>query len=117
MDSNTDLIDEVIVVELTTEDLSRMPFQEILVFIKRNRENWDLGKFPHVIKKLELMWGEPEIKPLLESLLDDTRSAEGGSFRQGFPLSVLTDLQSLIDIHTERWPDIKLTPGIAFTCG
>ena len=58
-----------------------------------------LSDFKHICDKIRLFWGHPEFFQFVEELLFDTR---GG--RQGFPTTVMQELQLLYDIHMELVP-------------
>lgn len=60
-------------------------------------------QFPNLLKRLTVMWGEPEALALLQKLIVDER---GG--RQGFPFDVMSELLTLSGIaeakaETDKW--------------
>ena len=58
------------------------------------------GAFPHIGKKLELLWGYPEFHTFVEQLQQDTRQGS----RAGFPAAILFALLNLVQTHDELFP-------------
>ena len=56
--------------------------------------------FPHIGKKLELLWGYPEFRTFVEQLQQDTRQGS----RAGFPAAILFALLNLVQVHEEAFP-------------
>ena len=56
--------------------------------------------FPHISKHIVCSWGTAALLPYLDTLFYSTRKEP----RQGFPLSVLTELQTILDLHCELFP-------------
>ena len=73
-------------------------------------ENFLLVKeqFPHIGRKLELLWGHKECAELLHQLLNDTRDGK----RQGFPKPVGSALFKLSVLHDELFPPKSLKTDI-----
>lgn len=69
------------------------------------RENIDFqlidGGFPHVGKKLVLLWGHPEFHVFVQRLEQDTRQGA----RAGFPAEILFALARLVLAHDASFPD------------
>ena len=63
-------------------------------------------QFPHIGRKLELLWGHKECADFLHSLFHDTRDGQ----RQGFPKPVASALFKLLVLHDELFPP-KVAPG------
>jgi hypothetical protein len=59
-----------------------------------------MASYPRIGQSLELRWGCPEFVPYMDSLLNDDRN--GG--RKGFPMTVLTALMDLQELHSEMFP-------------
>ena len=57
-------------------------------------------KFPHIGRKIEVFWGQPECYALFKDLMLDTRDGE----RQGFPKEVGLALHNLSLLHDEKFP-------------
>ena len=75
-------------------------------------ENYDFklvnSSFPHIGKKIELLWGHPELSKMLMDLLTDTRDGT----RQGFPREVAAAMFRLAEMHgsndnTDLWHNCK----------
>jgi len=62
-----------------------------------------LEEFPHIIEKLQQLWGKPEAKVYLEDLISDNRGGERG----GFSFEVIKDMMMLLGVIDLR--DKKLT--------
>lgn len=60
------------------------------------------GAYPHVAKKLELLWGYPEFHTFVEQLQQDTRQGS----RTGFPATILFALLNLAQAHDEVFPAV-----------
>lgn len=58
------------------------------------------GAFPHIGKKLVLLWGYPEFHTFIEQLQQDTRQGS----RAGFPAEILFALLNLAQAHDEVFP-------------
>lgn len=57
-------------------------------------------QFPHVIRRIEALWGKPEIYAYLDALtLNDSIP------RQGFPPEVMAEVQSLQAAYRARFPE------------
>lgn len=64
--------------------------------------------FPHIGKKIELLWGHPELSKMLYDLLNDTREGT----RQGFPPNVAGAMFRIAELHspsigTDLWHNCK----------
>ncbi len=59
------------------------------------------GAFPHIGKKLELLWGQPEFHSFVQGLGQDTRER----VRTGFPADILFALTRLVLAHDAAFPD------------
>lgn len=57
-------------------------------------------KFPHIGKRIELMWGSNECAVYINSLLTDTRDGK----RKGFPREVADALFRLSNLHDVEFP-------------
>lgn len=61
-------------------------------------------KFPHIVKKVKLMWGTDELQHYLAKLINETerpktiQHPEGGK-RQGFPPEMMSHLLKIHNIH------------------
>jgi hypothetical protein len=73
------------------------------------------ARFPHIVNRFAQLWGSPK---LAERYFDDLlMDARGG--RQGFPLSILSELQSLKEhyftaVHPKpasKWDDVFTFKG------
>ena len=63
--------------------------------------------FPHVGKKIQRLWGEPEFQALIHQLLCDSRSGS----REGFPASVTQALAKLEMEHARMFPELTMPPS------
>lgn len=70
-----------------------------------------MSRFPHIIEKLNLVWGFKEGSEYLRSLTVDDR---GG--RQGFPADMLFTIHRLIELHDEKYPQYSTTSHLPFSC-
>ena len=59
--------------------------------------------FPHIAKKLEFFWGEPEFNAFMDELQQNHR---GNQPRAGFPADVLLALYSLAAAHDSAFPKL-----------
>ena len=57
-------------------------------------------KMPHIAEKVFLMWGYPELRTYLLSLMNDTR----GGTRAGFPYDIAQAILKLMELHDEQYP-------------
>lgn len=57
-------------------------------------------KFPHVLEKIQAMWGYPEMNLYFSRLTIDDRGN-----RDGFPADVWNDLHTLMKLHDLILPD------------
>jgi len=57
-------------------------------------------RFPHIGKKITLLWGYKEFVVYMNTLLTETR----GDTRQGFPPNVGSALLNLLHIHDTLYP-------------
>ena len=57
--------------------------------------------FPHIGKKLELLWGDTEFHRFVQRLEQDTRQGS----RAGFPPDILFALARLVLAHDAVFPD------------
>ncbi len=57
--------------------------------------------FPHIGKKLQLLWGNPEFHDFVQRLEQDTRQGA----RAGFPADTLFALARLVLAHDAAFPD------------
>lgn len=55
--------------------------------------------FPHILEKIQALWGYPEMNYYFLRLTIDERGD-----RQGFPTEVWDDLQILVRIHHDLYP-------------
>ena len=62
--------------------------------------------YPHIAKKLLLLWGEPECLMELDNLLNYSYSPDRPN-RQGFPLQVMTELFIILEKHHKEFPKVK----------
>lgn len=58
--------------------------------------------FPHIGKKLEFFWGEPEFNTLVDELQQNKR----GDHRAGLPADILLALYSLASAHDSAYPKL-----------
>ena len=56
--------------------------------------------YPHIGKKIEFLWGNPEFNDLLNRLINDTRDGA----REGFPKPVASALLRLSILHDAEFP-------------
>ena len=56
--------------------------------------------FPHILEKIQALWGYPEMNYYFLRLTIDERGD-----REGFPTEVWDDLQILVRIHHDLFPD------------
>ena len=56
--------------------------------------------FPHILEKIQVLWGYPELNQYFLRLTIDERGD-----REGFPVEVWDELQLLVRIHCELFPD------------
>ena len=61
-----------------------------------------LGSFPHIQRKLDLVWGTEFGRPYLFELLHPERIG-----RKGFPFDVLLAVQDLLELHDQTFPHFK----------
>jgi hypothetical protein len=64
----------------------------------------DLSDYPHVQKRITLMWGHKECRTYLSTLLMDTRESESGVLRRGFKFSSAMAIEDLITEHDALFP-------------
>ena len=64
-------------------------------------------EFPHVGRRLSLLWGQPEFAVVADDLLTDKHGKE----RQGFPSHVLNALFALVQEHEKAFPQLKPKRG------
>ncbi len=57
------------------------------------------ANFPQIVKKIQILWGYPEMNTYFLSLTIDERGN-----REGFPPEVWDDLQVLLLIHHDLFP-------------
>lgn len=62
--------------------------------------------YPHISKKIILMWGSNECVDYIESLINYSHSHDR-PMRQGFPLQALLELQFVLDEHVRQFPYMK----------
>ncbi len=55
--------------------------------------------FPHVLQKIQALWGYPEMNLYFSRLIIDDRGD-----REGFPAEVWDDLHTLMQLHQEVLP-------------
>jgi len=60
-------------------------------------------EYPRIADALKLYWGEPELVPYIESLLQDTRDGE----RKGFQGDMVIALQNLLERHNLDYPQFS----------
>jgi len=63
--------------------------------------------FPHIGKKLQLYWGQPEFNTYVEGLQSDT----SGTSRAGFPGAILMAILSLARAHDVAYPHLIHQPA------
>ena len=56
--------------------------------------------FPHILEKIQVLWGYPELNLYFSRLTIDDRGD-----RDGFPTDVWDDLQMLMLLHQDFFPD------------
>lgn len=56
--------------------------------------------FPHILKKIQALWGYPEMNLYFSRLIIDDRGD-----REGFPAEVWDDLHTLMQLHQTILPD------------
>ena len=61
------------------------------------------AKFPSIANKIRVFWGNPEFVSLMFELQQDSSDRP----RVGFPVDVLTALQSLEHLHDFEFPQLK----------
>ena len=66
-----------------------------------------LVSFPHILKRLEALWGSDECRQYLSGLLIPDRID-----RKGFPFAVLSAIYSLLDLHDVTYPQFKPRSGL-----
>ena len=68
-------------------------------------QNYQLvnAAFPHIGRKIKLLWGYPEFVTMMLQLQTDTR----GGKRKGFPGDVLFALMHLEEKHDIEFPHLK----------
>lgn len=60
-------------------------------------------QYPHVAKKIYLMWGSTECLDFLEGLINFTPTPDR-PHRQGFPFEVMTEIHLIIEQHQNDFP-------------
>lgn len=65
-----------------------------------------LSPYPHIKKRIELIWGTVPLDQYLNSLLLDTREGH----RQGFPMEVASAIASLAKSNLEYLESIGINP-------
>ena len=68
-----------------------------------NQESVLDTRFKHLADKIELHWGYDEFYPFIERLMVDTRDGK----RAGFPLDVIQEIVTLLEIHEKLYPPKK----------
>lgn len=69
------------------------------------------SRYPHIVKKLLLIWGSEEcIKYIEHDLFHHTPTPER-PMREGFSLEVLIEIDKLLHKHIEQFPNIKSETG------
>jgi len=63
--------------------------------------------YPHVAKNLVDFWGTSYFNEYVESL-----SITNRGIRDGFPFSVLMELQKILEAHTDKFPHYKKIPSV-----
>lgn len=58
------------------------------------------SRFPHIAKKLEIVWSDPDFGLVINGLLNDTR----GGTRQGFPVDIASAMFRLLNTHNDMYP-------------
>jgi hypothetical protein len=58
--------------------------------------------FPHVSKNLIIRWGQKEFRIYADSLISTTRKN-----RQGFPIEIIQELDIIVNVHNELYPQYK----------
>ena len=59
--------------------------------------------YPHVAKNIIDFWGTTYFNEYMEKLSVNDR----GTIREGFPFSVLMELQKILEAHTNKFPHYK----------
>lgn len=59
--------------------------------------------FPHILEKIQALWGYPELNAYFLRLTIDDRGD-----RDGFPTEVWDDLQILMRLHQDLYPEKRL---------
>jgi len=65
-----------------------------------------LDKYPHIQKRLSILWGMKDCRNYLESMILDDRV---GDYRTGFPFDVMMTIEALIDLHDRQYPNCAPT--------
>lgn len=63
--------------------------------------------FPHVAKKLCLLWGSQEFYSYVEDDLFHHTPTTDRPVREGFPLTVLIELDAVLRAHIDAFPGLK----------
>lgn len=60
-------------------------------------------KYPHIAKKIVLLWGSYDMDEYFRNLLFDTRNVT----REGFPVKDALCICELYKIHKQKFPEIE----------
>lgn len=67
--------------------------------------------FPHVSKKLCMLWGHKEFYDYVEGELFHHTPTTDRPVREGFPLTVLIELDTILRAHMKEFPHIPSETG------
>jgi hypothetical protein len=63
-----------------------------------------LSAYPHVLSKLDLLWGTKDCRDYLTNLVMNDRDGRQPINAKGFPLEIINLIICILEIHDELYP-------------